>query len=103
MARRPAPRPPAAWKDHLWWQENDRRVPRRINTLIRDVVRNRHEGIGKPEPLRHDFSGSWFRRITDEHRLVHSLSEEEVRVVPPRPLSPGCAPPVTSPVPPVTR
>jgi toxin YoeB len=70
----------AAWDDYTWWQENDRRVAKRLNALIKDIVRNGHEGIGKPEPLRHDFSGYWSRRITDEHRLVYALADDQVRI-----------------------
>jgi toxin YoeB len=44
-----------AWQDHLSWQAQDRRVLKRTNTLLADVVRHGNEGIGKPEPLKHDF------------------------------------------------
>lgn len=71
---------PLAWEDYLWWQVNDRKVLRRVNALIQDVVRNGNEGIGKPEPLRHDLSGYWSRRITDEHRLVYRVTETDVRI-----------------------
>lgn len=63
-----------AWEDYLWWQTQDRHVLKRINTLIEDVLRHGNEGIGKPEPLKHDFVGYWARRITDEHRLVYKLA-----------------------------
>jgi toxin YoeB len=69
-----------AWQDYLWWQAQDRKVLKRINVLFADVVRNGNEGIGKPEPLKHDFAGYWSRRITDEHRLVYKVAGEEVRV-----------------------
>lgn len=70
-----------AWEDYTWWQAQDRRLLRRINTLIRDIVRNGHEGIGKPEPLKHGgFQGYWSRRINDEHRLIYSIHEDEVRI-----------------------
>ena len=59
-----------AGEDDLWWQRQDRRVLERINELIEDVIRNGTEGKGKPEAVRHNFAGYWFRRITDEHRLV---------------------------------
>lgn len=59
-----------AGEDHLWWQRQDRQVLERINELIEDVIRNGTEGKGKPEAVRHNFAGYWFRRITDEHRLV---------------------------------
>jgi toxin YoeB len=62
-----------AWEDYLWWQAQDRKVLKRINQLIQDVVRNGNEGIGKPEPLKHDFAGYWSRRITDEHRTSYPI------------------------------
>jgi toxin YoeB len=69
-----------AWEDYLWWQAQDRRILKRINQLIQDVIRNGNEGIGKPELLKHDFAGYWSRRITDEHRLVYKVVEDEVRI-----------------------
>ncbi|MGX6395650.1 Txe/YoeB family addiction module toxin [Rothia kristinae] len=71
---------PDAWEDYLWWQRQDRAVLRRINTLIRDIQRHGNEGIGKPEPLRHDFAGYWSRRITAEHRLVYRLTDRQVLI-----------------------
>lgn len=66
------------WEDYLWWQTESRQILRRINSLIEEIVRNGNEGIGKPEPLTHDFAGYWSRRITDEHRLVYKIAEAEV-------------------------
>lgn len=71
----------AGWEDYLWWQKQDRRVLKRINTLIADVMRNGNEGIGKPEPLKDDFSGLGSRRITDEHQLVYRVTEKQVQIV----------------------
>ena len=51
-----------------------------INALITDVQRNGNEGIGKPEPLKHGFQGYWSRRITDEHRLVYKVIDDEIRI-----------------------
>ncbi len=70
----------SAWDDYVWWQAQDRRVLKRINVLINDSVRNGDEGMGKPEPLEHGFQGYWSRRITDEHRLVYKIVDNEVRI-----------------------
>jgi toxin YoeB len=61
------------WEDYLWWQANDRKMLQRINLLIEVAERDPDTGIGKPERLREDKSGYWSRRITDEHRLVHTV------------------------------
>lgn len=68
------------WEDYLWWQKTDRKTLQRINTLLADIIRNGNEGIGKPEPLRHEFTGYWSRRITEEHRLVYRVSEDAVMI-----------------------
>ncbi len=69
-----------AWDDYRWWQTEDRRTLKRINLLIQDVARHGNEGIGKPEALKHGLSGYWSRRITDEHRLVYKVVNNEVRI-----------------------
>jgi toxin YoeB len=70
----------SAWSDHLWWQVQDRKLLRRINGLIKDIQRNGNAGIGKPESLKHGFQGYWSRRITDEHRLVYKIVDDENRI-----------------------
>ncbi|HJG43518.1 Txe/YoeB family addiction module toxin [Corynebacterium phoceense] len=69
-----------AWEDYVWWQTQDRKVLKRINALIKDIKRNGNEGIGKPEPLKHDFVGYWSRRITHEHRLVYKVTDDPVLI-----------------------
>jgi toxin YoeB len=68
----------AAWDDYLWWQQNDKSVVKKINQLIRDIGRSPFEGLGKPEPLKHNLAGFWSRRITDEHRLVYLVEGAEI-------------------------
>lgn len=70
----------SAWDDYLFWQQQDRKLVRRINQLIADISRHGNEGIGKPEPLKHGFHGYWARRITAEHRLVYKVVGDEIRI-----------------------
>jgi toxin YoeB len=72
---------PNAWADYVLWQETDKKMLKRINQLIKDVQRSPFEGIGKPEPLKHEWSGCWSRRIDDTHRLVYSVSNDGVVIV----------------------
>ena len=62
-----------SWDQHEYWQNTDRKILKRINVLIRDILRGDEGGIGKPERLRGDLSGFWSRRINDEHRLVYMV------------------------------
>lgn len=70
----------SAWDEYLWWQRQDRKILKRINLLIQDIVRNGNEDIGKPEPLRYDFAGYWSRRITEEHCLVYKVTNDDVLI-----------------------
>lgn len=65
-----------AWDDYLYWQSTDKKVLKRINTLIKEIQRQPYEGIGKPEPLKHGLSGYWSRRINDEHRIIYRCEGE---------------------------
>ncbi len=67
-----------AWEDYVYWQANDRQILKRINVLIKDILRNPFDGIGKPEPLKFEWSGFWSRRINDEHRLVYTVKDRQV-------------------------
>lgn len=69
-----------AWEDYLWWQTEDRKTLKRINSLIKDISRNGNEGIGKPEALKHGLADYWSRRITDEHRIVYKVVGNEIRI-----------------------
>ena len=71
----------AAWDNYLWLQENDKKLLKRVNLLVKDILRNPFDGIGKPEPLKANLSGYWSRRIDSEHRLVYSVSTEEVIII----------------------
>lgn len=67
-----------AWEDYLYWQREDKKLLKRINRLIEDINRHPFEGLGKPEPLKYQYSGAWSRRITDEHRLIYMIEDEQI-------------------------
>ncbi len=65
-----------AWDDYLYWQQIDKKILKRINSLINAIKREPFKGIGEPEPLKHNWSGYWSRRIDREHRLVYKVSDK---------------------------
>jgi len=67
-----------AWEDYVYWQSQDKKTLKRINTLIKEIQRDPFAGIGKPEPLKYDFQGAWSRRIDAENRLIYMLDESGV-------------------------
>ncbi len=70
-----------SWEDYKYWQEIDKKMLKRINTIIKDISRHPYEGIGKPEPLKHNFRGFWSCRINDEHRLIYQIREGDICIV----------------------
>ena len=69
-----------AWEDYLYWLEQDKKILKRINRMIKDIERSPYEGVGKPEALKHNLSGWWSRRITDEHRMVYRVKDGELHL-----------------------
>lgn len=67
-----------AWKDYCYWQSQDNKTLKRINTLIKEIQRDPFAGIGKPELLKYDFQGAWSRRIDAENRLIYMLDKSGI-------------------------
>jgi toxin YoeB len=69
-----------AFEDFANWANQDKRIYVKIVELIRDIQRSPFMGLGKPEPLKHEFAGYWSRRINDEHRLVYKVTDEAITI-----------------------
>jgi toxin YoeB len=69
-----------AREDYLHWQATDRKLLKRIHTLIKEASRTPFEGSGKPEALKHALSGYWSRRINDEHRMVYKVESNSLLI-----------------------
>jgi len=72
---------PDAWDAYVWWQSQDRKTLKRINTLIEAAAREPFAGLGKPESLVGNLAGYWSRRIDGAHRLVYRATEVELVVI----------------------
>ena len=77
-SRREAVFHPRFIEDLSFWIGADRTVALRLLKLIEAVLRDPFQGPGKPEPLRHQLAGTWSRRLTHEHRLVYSVSDDRI-------------------------
>jgi toxin YoeB len=69
-----------AWQDYSYWQETDKKTVKKINELIKDIARSPFQGLGKPEPLKHAFSGFWSRRISQEHRIIYRVEGDVIEL-----------------------
>ena len=70
-----------AWQEYLHWQMQDKKTLKRINNLLKDIDRNGYNCIGKPEPLKGDYSGWWSVRIDEKNRLVFKIESEKIKIL----------------------
>ena len=70
-----------SWSEYVDWQNQDKNILKKINSLIKDINRDPYCGIGKPEQLKHELLGCWSRRITNEHRLVYEINDSSIAIV----------------------
>ena len=69
---------PEFLEDLEYWVQTDRKMALRLIKMVREILRDQFEGIGKPEPLKYEFSGAWSRRLNKEHRIVYLVSENRI-------------------------
>lgn len=69
------------WEDYLYWAENDRSLLKKVNALIKEIKSTPFEGTGKPEALKHEFSGCWSRRINQEHRIIYRVYADHIEII----------------------
>lgn len=67
--------------DELLDPRNERAYAKRLRMLFDDMMRNPFDGLGKPEPLKHDLAGYWSRRIDDKHRLIYRVVGDQIHVI----------------------
>ena len=69
-----------AWDEYLYWQRQDKKTLRKINSPLKEIQRQPFDGTGKPEPLKGN-DGFWSRRINEKDRLVYFVEDNKVIVV----------------------
>jgi toxin YoeB len=67
-----------SWEDYLYWQQTDKKKLKKINDLLKEITRSPFDGLGKPEPLKHQYAGFWSRRIDEEHRFIYKYEDDTV-------------------------
>ena len=73
---------PQAVEDLKYWKRTgNKAVQKKIEQLITAIIDNPFEGIGKPEPLKHDLTGSWSRRINREHRIIYEVYDKNKIII----------------------
>jgi len=72
---------PSAFEEFVEWSYFDKSIFKKIAAIIKEIQRTPFEGIGSPEPLKHNYKGLWSRRITKEHRLIYEVNDESIKII----------------------
>lgn len=67
-----------AWEEYLYWQSQDKKTLKKINSLLKSIQREPFTGEGKPEPLKDSLDGEWSRRINEKDRLVYIVRNNSI-------------------------
>ena len=70
-----------SFEEFTEWQNTDKKIYKKIASLIKEISRTPFTGTGKPEPLKGDLSGYWSRRIDDKNRLVYRVTEAQIEII----------------------
>ena len=70
-----------AWEEYCYWQSQDKKTLKKINTILADIQRDNFVGIGKPEPLKNNFAGYWSRRIDSSNRLIYRINNNHIEIL----------------------
>ena len=72
---------PDAEADLNYWKKiGSKTILKKIANLVEAVTKQPFSGIGKPEPLKHQLSGCWSRRINAEHRFVYEIQDNKLLI-----------------------
>lgn len=69
-----------AWEEYLYWQTQDKKTLKKINSLIKDIERNGFNCSGKVEPLKYELTGFWSVRIDSVNRLVFRIVDDKLEI-----------------------
>lgn len=72
---------PDAFREYNEWMETDAETLQKIILLLRNIQGTPFSGLGKPEPLKGNFSGYWSRRITHADRLIYKVSNNDIEII----------------------
>lgn len=71
----------AAWADYLFWADSNQKKLKKINSLISEITRTPFKGSSQPEPLKHQLSGYWSRRIDNENKLIYCIENDNIEII----------------------
>jgi len=66
---------------NFWKKSGQKIIQEKISQLLRSIIENPKEGIGKPEILKHELSGCFSRKIDNKNRIIYTINEAKNNIV----------------------
>lgn len=71
---------PRAWNEYLYWQATNRKTLKRLNAILKEIMRTPFEGIGKPEKLKGRLEDFWSRRLDEKNRITYYVKDDFIKI-----------------------
>ncbi|MCG6199918.1 Txe/YoeB family addiction module toxin [Psychromonas antarctica] len=69
------------WLTYGLLRENDKKLHKSLCKILKEMLRsNPATGLGKPEPLKHNLSGLWSKRISQKDRLIYKFDDVSIYI-----------------------
>ncbi|AOX03702.1 Txe/YoeB family addiction module toxin [Moorena producens PAL-8-15-08-1] len=69
------------WEIYEELRQKDKKRHKTLCKIIKEMLReDPAKGMGKPEPLKHNLSGLWSRRISQKDRLIYKFDDNYVYI-----------------------
>ena len=69
------------WSAYEALRKKDKRLHAALCKVLQEMLRNDPAvGVGKPEPLKHNLSGLWSRRLSQKDRVIYRFDEQSVYI-----------------------
>jgi len=71
----------STWTVYEQLREKDKKLHKALRKLLKEMLRSDPAtGLGKPEPLKHNLSGVWSKRISQKDRLVYKFDDDYIYI-----------------------
>lgn len=69
------------WEIYEALRTENKALHKKLCLILKEMLRgDPANGIGKPEPLRHNLSGLWSRRLSQRDRLIYRFDDDSIYI-----------------------
>lgn len=70
-----------SWNSYEQLRQNDKKLHDNLRKILKEMLRGDPKvGIGKPEPLKHNFAGFWSRRLSQRDRIIYKFDSDYIYI-----------------------